>query len=46
MRHVVATLLALTALSAGCKPATPKVFNPEGLAGPQILPPPQNRTSS
>jgi protein SCO1/2 len=31
--------VALGILVLGCKPAGPKVFNPEGLAGPQITPP-------
>ncbi len=38
MRHFVA-LLATATLAFACKPAEPKVFNPEGLSGPQISPP-------
>lgn len=38
MRHLLA-LLATTLLALACKPAESKVFNPEGLSGPQIDPP-------
>jgi protein SCO1 len=39
MRQFTTTLLALTALVSACKPEGPRAFNPEGLSGPQILPP-------
>ena len=36
----VAALLAVTMLlGTACKPAAPRTFNPEGLAGPKIDPP-------
>jgi len=39
-RLLLITGLAVALLSAGaCKPAAPRVFNPDGLAGPRISPP-------
>jgi protein SCO1 len=39
MRHLTTTVFAFATLLVGCKPAEPRVFNPDGLTGPQILPP-------
>ncbi len=38
-RSGLLALVALLALGAGCKPAGPKVFNPDGLAAPKVEPP-------
>jgi protein SCO1/2 len=39
MRRFAAAAITVGILAIGCRNAEPKVFNPEGLTGPQITPP-------
>jgi protein SCO1/2 len=39
VRLACRTIPMALALAIGCKPAAPRPFNPDGLSGPQILPP-------
>jgi protein SCO1/2 len=38
MRRLLLAAFIASALASGCKPAGPKRFNPDGLAGPQLAP--------